>query len=96
MTVDELRRRYLCRLPDGRWAIEVEEGSDGCPFLEGDLCSIQDVKPGQCSSYPFWDELLASKAAWNREAAHCPGIGQGPELEEEQVHKLRVLDPGSP
>jgi hypothetical protein len=27
--------------------------------------------------YPFWPELVESRAAWKEEAKECPGIGKG-------------------
>ena len=30
-------------------------------------CSIYDVRPVQCSTYPFWPSLLASKEDWEDE-----------------------------
>jgi Fe-S-cluster containining protein len=63
-----------------------------CPFLENHGCSIHPSKPTQCRTFPFWPELVEQRAAWNRTAQYCPGIGKGPliqigtamELAEEQ------------
>jgi hypothetical protein len=63
-----------------------------CPFLENHGCSIHPAKPTQCRTFPFWPELVEQRAAWNRTAKYCPGIGKGPliqigtamELAEEQ------------
>lgn len=44
-----------------------EEGS--CVFLNPiGQCGIYDVRPIQCSTYPFWPSLLASKEDWEDEA----------------------------
>jgi hypothetical protein len=48
-----------------------------CPFLEGG-CSIHPAKPAQCRTFPFWPELVESRAQWKRTAKYCPGIGKGP------------------
>ena len=63
-----------------------------CPFLENHGCSIHPAKPTQCRTFPFWPDLVEHRAAWNRTAQYCPGIGKGPliqigtamELAEEQ------------
>jgi len=94
MTVAELRRRHLVELDDGRWAIEVPEGGAGCPLLDGDLCSVDEVKPGQCRSYPFWPELVGDKKAWRREAAFCEGMNRGPKVPENEIRRRLALDPG--
>lgn len=40
----------------------------GCIFLnEDNTCQIYEARPIQCSTYPFWPSILASRAAWNRE-----------------------------
>ena len=86
-------RRYL-REVRGRLAIVVPEGSAGCPLLDGDLCSVEPVKPGQCRAYPFWPELVGDAAAWRRERGACEGIGRGPVWPAAEVRRLRALDPG--
>lgn len=49
-----------------------------CPFLEEGGCSIHPAKPTQCRTFPFWPELVEKRAAWNKTARYCPGIGKGP------------------
>jgi Fe-S-cluster containining protein len=49
-----------------------------CPFLENHGCSIHPAKPTQCRTFPFWPELVESRAEWSRTARYCPGIGKGP------------------
>jgi Fe-S-cluster containining protein len=49
-----------------------------CPFLLEHGCSIHPAKPTQCSTFPFWPELLEKPAEWRRTARYCPGIGKGP------------------
>ena len=48
-----------------------------CHFLSEAGCSIHPAKPTQCRTYPFWPELVESRAAWTEEAKMCPGIGRG-------------------
>lgn len=50
-----------------------------CVFLdERGQCSIYELRPKQCSTFPFWPELLESEGAWQRDvASFCPGVGQG-------------------
>jgi Fe-S-cluster containining protein len=48
-----------------------------CGFLRADGCSIHSVKPVQCRVFPFWPELVESKAEWLKTAEWCPGIGKG-------------------
>ncbi len=49
-----------------------------CPFLEsGKGCSIHPDKPTQCRLFPFWPELIESRAHWYSASRYCPGIGKG-------------------
>lgn len=88
--------RYLTPLGDGRKALVVQEGSTGCPLLDGDLCSVEPVKPGQCRAYPFWPELVGDPAAWRAERRHCEGIGRGPVWPAAEVRRSMAFDPGPP
>lgn len=48
-----------------------------CTFLSEGGCSIHEVKPVQCRTFPFWPELLGSRREWHLTGDWCPGIGQG-------------------
>lgn len=95
LTTAEFRSRFLTKLEDGTWAIEVPKGGGGCPLLDGDLCSVDPVKPGQCRAYPFWSELVGDRKAWRAEAAFCEGMNRGPQVPEAEIRRLMALDPGS-
>ena len=70
-------RRYLQRLDSGELTVVLK--ADGrCSFLDRDgRCSVYEVRPMQCRTYPFWPEILRSKAAWRAEAARCEGVDRG-------------------
>ena len=48
---------------------ETEHGFD-CVFLDREtrpgkaICSIYEVRPVQCRTWPFWPEVVRSRAAW--------------------------------
>lgn len=57
-------------------------GEYDCVFLrenkEGQRgCSIYDVRPQQCRTWPFWPENLKTPKHWQRAAVRCPGMGAG-------------------
>jgi Fe-S-cluster containining protein len=68
-----------------------------CHFLGGSGCSIHAVKPTQCRIFPFWPELVKSRAEWRKTAKYCPGLGQGPLIEIEsaraQAQEMREAYP---
>lgn len=76
MTPQAFEKRYVYRT---RHQMRFRKPRDKqCPFLEEHGCSIHPAKPTQCRTFPFWPETLERKAAWNRTAGYCPGIGKGP------------------
>lgn len=38
-------------------------------------CTVYEVRPQQCRTFPFWDELMSSKNMWEKYAEKCPGMG---------------------
>ncbi|HKK06350.1 MAG TPA: YkgJ family cysteine cluster protein [Gammaproteobacteria bacterium] len=71
------RRRYLVSLANGRLGLRLDE--DGwCSLLDAEgRCRAYAARPGQCRSYPFWPEVVATANTWRAEAARCEGIGRG-------------------
>jgi len=39
---------------------------------------VHAIKPLQCSSFPYWPELLDQASERREVAAYCPGMNQGP------------------
>lgn len=70
-------RRYLHRLETGELTVVLR--ADGrCSFLDAaGRCRIYAARPTQCRTYPFWPEVLRSRAAWRAETARCEGIDRG-------------------
>jgi hypothetical protein len=48
-----------------------------CIFWDSKGCKVYEDRPIQCSTYPFWDSIINSKASWQYEARSCPGIDKG-------------------
>lgn len=62
--------------------ISNDEGKYDCVFLKKDSlgrrgCSIYEVRPQQCRTWPFWPENLKSPKHWQRSAVRCPGMTAG-------------------
>ncbi len=75
LTGEEFERRYIYRTRHLRRMRKPRRGQ--CHFLGEEGCRIHPVKPVQCRLFPFWPELVESRAAWRATARWCPGIGQG-------------------
>ena len=90
LTRREFIAKYYCTEEEGDLVtLWVEEGRP-CEFLHENRCSIFQVRPKQCRTYPFWEALL-SEANWKAEAADCPGIGDGPEYTEAEIQHICEL-----
>ena len=73
----------------------VDNSDDRCIFLEGNKCSIYEVRPMQCRTYPFWSQNLKTQNRWHIVSQECPGIGKGSiysVADIEQILKGRSLN----
>lgn len=77
ITLLEFQELYMWR-KYGKLSLKERDNYD-CVFLDNatDKCKIYPLRPFQCSSFPFWPELMRSKIMWDRYAALCPGMNQG-------------------
>jgi Fe-S-cluster containining protein len=83
---DWFRRRYLESLEAGNYGIRLNTNG-ACPFLGTDgNCAIYALRPLQCSTYPFWTEIVRNQANWQQEAKRCEGIDVG------AVVPIRVIE----
>jgi Fe-S-cluster containining protein len=76
LDLNEFRQKYTEKVRERTTLIELPEQDNDCVFLKGKSCSIYDVRPTQCRTYPFWPDNLSSRAAWKETAAECEGIQQ--------------------
>ena len=58
---------------------ELKAPSYECIFLKDHKCSIYEVRPFQCKSYPFWPQNLESEKTWEKDVvSFCPGANAHP------------------
>lgn len=86
MTPGAFERQYVYRTSK-RIRLRVP-GEARCHFLQDGGCSIHPVKPTQCRIFPFWPELVESRAEWKKAARYCPGLGKGPLIQIEMARGL--------
>ena len=79
--------RYTRRVDGG---LSLREEADGrCVLFEsGAGCRAYEARPRQCRTWPFWARIVATPAAWAREAADCPGMGAGELVGPEEIERL--------
>jgi uncharacterized protein len=71
----EFLHQYTEVFDQNQIILKDHENTTDCIFLnEKKQCSIYPVRPMQCSTYPYWSEILESTETWNEEANQCEGI----------------------
>lgn len=93
----EFRARFKVKRDSrsGMRYFDAEHGK-GCPLLTAEgRCSVHERKPSQCSSWPFWPELVADEVEWAEAKKMCPGIDAEDgrlytRLEIEDIRSLRA------
>jgi len=71
-----------------------EKANGDCVFYErGTGCTIYQVRPRQCRTWPFWDSNLRSPQTWQRTGQGCPGAGRGELISAEEItRRLQVIN----
>ncbi len=88
LTKKEFQKNYTIKL-HGRVSLTEKKNFD-CIFLDQETgCKIYQVRPKQCSSYPFWPEVLRSVESWYLEGQFCPGINHGNVISYEEIQQKR-------
>ncbi|MFX0075215.1 MAG: YkgJ family cysteine cluster protein [Candidatus Hermodarchaeota archaeon] len=45
-----------------------------CQFLEGNRCSVHEIRPFQCRCFPFWLMLVSNRKNFIDYSKKCPGL----------------------
>ncbi|MCB1114461.1 MAG: YkgJ family cysteine cluster protein [Chlamydiia bacterium] len=87
LSVKEFGRLYLRQDASGRLSLKELSKTYDCVFLrDKKRCSIYEVRPKQCRTFPFWPEALSSPEAWEETARYCEGINpQAPKVPLEVI-----------
>lgn len=84
------------RDPKGRLSLRTVPYGDemACRFLDAEgRCTVYEVRPKQCRTFPFWKGHLVSRTAWEKLGETCEGVGRGPVIE---LGTLRLRSAGRP
>ena len=82
------RALHTRRLRGGDLSLRERPNGDCVLYQPGRGCSVYEDRPGQCRTYPFWEQNLHSPERWAEEAEACPGIGSGPLFDGERIRRL--------
>ena len=69
-----------------------EKPNYDCVFLEmesgGSQCGIYAARPAQCSSFPFWPDVMKNRRSWDDFALSCPGMNNGTFHERDEISEI--------
>ncbi|MDR1966635.1 MAG: YkgJ family cysteine cluster protein [Synergistaceae bacterium] len=92
MSHGEFVRRYTWK-KYGVLSIREHSNYD-CVFLQisecGVGCKIYPVRPLQCSSFPFWPDILENELSWNKFSLSCPGMNNGKYHDFDEISKYVI------
>jgi Fe-S-cluster containining protein len=54
-------------------------------------CMAYGARPRQCRTWPFWNSNIETPEAWQSTCEVCPGSGQGPLYQVEQIERARAV-----
>lgn len=95
LTSEAFEAKYLFRTKNLR-RLRIPRNVQ-CVFLSPEGCRIHSVKPLQCSTFPYWPELLDNPMEWEKTKEWCPGMSHGPlvniKLANKQVKEMRTAHP---
>lgn len=70
----------------------IEKENGDCIFWD-EICTIHEVRPYQCFSYPFWWGLITSEKKWKERGTFCPGIDKGKLYSFEEIKDILKNNP---
>jgi uncharacterized protein len=78
----EYQRRSLREKPNG-----------DCVFYDKAVgCTIYEVRPAQCRTWPFWESNLKTPRDWQHTCSVCPGSGRGDLIPVEEItRRMNVI-----
>jgi Fe-S-cluster containining protein len=92
-TTEAFQRDHV-RWVEGKLSLLEKPGGNCEMFDPAGGCTIYDVRPAQCRTWPFWPVNVATASAWKDTGARCPGVGAGEKIPageiEERVRQSTV------
>lgn len=65
-----------------------EQENGACIFLKDKRCTIYEIRPLQCRTFPFWPENVKSGYRWKQLSVICPGIDKGRVYSFQEIEQL--------
>jgi uncharacterized protein len=90
-TIEDVERLYT-RVSGKRRSLRERANGD-CVFWDRQAgCTVYQVRPRQCRTWPFWHSNVATPEAWEETRQRCPGAGQGELISVEEItRRINVI-----
>lgn len=77
ISLDEFQKVYTRKV--GTRSTLREKTNYDCVFLDPEQrnCTLYDLRPRQCRTWPFWNSNLKSPESWAEMSEGCPGANKG-------------------
>lgn len=76
MTPAAFRKQYVRQI-GRRLSLVEKKPTHDCIFLHKGKCSVYEVRPTQCRTWPFWAGNVESPEEWAWAGQRCEGINRG-------------------
>jgi Fe-S-cluster containining protein len=89
--VEEVEALYTRQVGQQRSLREKTNGD--CVFFDRSAgCTVYNVRPRQCRTWPFWESNVRTPEDWQRTCNVCPGSGKGELISAEEItRRLNVI-----
>jgi Fe-S-cluster containining protein len=86
--VEKLYTRWL----GPRQTLREKPGGDCIFYDQVAGCTVYEVRPRQCRTWPFWESNVKTPEDWRETCEICPGSGQGDLIPAEEItRRMKVI-----
>ncbi len=82
---EDFKNQYTVRKGQN---IVIKDFTKDCLFLKDGKCTIYEVRPPQCRTWPFWEICLTPRAWREKVEGACKGIGRGKLYSKEEIDHI--------
>ena len=87
MTSKEFADKFV-RKVGKRFSLVEEKKTKNCIFLKNGKCSVYEVRPTQCRTWPFWHSNIDKPDDWAWAGTRCGGVNRGKKHNARDIEKL--------